>query len=98
MPARPQPVERACTLDLKVIPNAPRTEVAGWLGAALKVKVHAPALDGRANEALLAFLAATLGVPRRAVTLVRGDKSRHKVIRVEGLGPPEVRARLQFSP
>ncbi|HTL66767.1 MAG TPA: DUF167 domain-containing protein [Lacunisphaera sp.] len=84
----------ACTLQLKTIPNAPRDEIAGWLGDALKVKVHAPALDGRANEALLAFLADQLGVPRRAVVLVRGDKSRHKVVRIEGLAAAEVRARI----
>ena len=84
----------ACTLELKTIPNAPRDEIAGWLGTALKVKVHAPALDGRANDALLALLAAKLGVPRRAVTLVRGDKSRHKVVRIDGLNPGEARARL----
>jgi hypothetical protein len=84
----------ACTLELKTIPNAPRDELAGWLGGALKVKVHAPALDGRANDALLAFLAEKLGLPRRAVTLVRGDKSRHKVVRLEGLTLAEARARL----
>jgi uncharacterized protein (TIGR00251 family) len=82
------------TLDLKVVPNAPRDEVAGWLGAALKVKVRAPAIDGRANDALLAFLAARLGLPRREVTLVRGDKSRQKVVRVDGLDLAEVRRRL----
>lgn len=83
-----------CTLELKIIPNAPRDEIAGWLGAALKVKVHAPALEGRANDALLDFLAATLGLPRRAVALVRGDKSRHKVVRLTGLTLAEVKARL----
>jgi uncharacterized protein len=84
----------SCTLELKTIPNAPRDQVAGWLGDALKVKVHAPALDGRANEALLEFLAAELGLPRRAVTLVRGDKSRHKVVRLEGVTLAQVKARL----
>lgn len=84
----------SCTLELKTIPNAPRDAVAGWLGDALKVKVHAPALDGRANEALLAFLAAELDLPRRALTLVRGDKSRHKVIRLDGLTLPQAKARL----
>ena len=84
----------SCTLELKVIPGAPRDEIAGWLGAALKVKVHAPALEGRANGALLDFLADRLGVPRRTVSLVRGDKSRRKVVRIEGLTLPEVRARL----
>ena len=84
----------ACTLELKVIPNAPRTVVAGWLGDALKVKVRAPALEGRANDALLEFLAAELALPRRAVTLLRGDKSRHKVVAIAGLTLPEAKARL----
>lgn len=84
----------SCTLDLKVIPNAPRDEVAGWLGGTLKVKLHAPALDGRANAALTAFLAGRLGLPRRAVILVRGEKSRHKVVRIDGLTLEEVRRRL----
>ena len=84
----------SCTLELKTIPNAPCNAVVGWLGPALKVKVHAPALEGRANDALLDFLAEELGVPRRTVTLLRGDKSRQKVIRVDGLDLPEVRRRL----
>ena len=54
-----------CTLNLKTIPNAPRDEIAGWLGDALKVRVHAPALEGRANEELCTFLANELGLPRR---------------------------------
>ncbi len=83
-----------CTLELKVIPNAPRNEVVGWLGPALKVKIHAPALEGRANDELLAFLAETLGVPRRDLTLLRGDKSRQKLVRVAGLDEAGLRARL----
>ncbi len=86
--------EESCTLELKVIPNAPRNEVAGWLGTALKVKIHAPALEGRANDELLDFLAEKLGVPRRKVTLLRGDKSRQKVVCLAGLDAPAVRARL----
>ena len=86
----------SCTLELKTIPNAPRTAIAGWLGDALKIKVHAPALEGRANDALLEFLAETLGLPRRAVTLVRGDKSRHKIVRIEGLALSEAKARLMM--
>jgi uncharacterized protein (TIGR00251 family) len=89
-----QPMPATCTLELKVIPHAPRDEVAGWMGAALKVKIHAPALDGRANEALADFLAERLGLPRRAVTLVHGGKSRHKVVRIDGLTLTEVRRRL----
>jgi uncharacterized protein (TIGR00251 family) len=82
------------TLELKVIPNAPRNEIAGWLGPVLKVKVHAPALEGRANDELLDFLAATLGVPRREITLLRGDKSRQKVVKFTSLDEATLRARL----
>ena len=84
----------SCTLELKVIPNAPRDEIAGWLGEALKVKIHAPALEGRANDAVLDFIAEQLGVPRRTVTLLRGDKSRHKVLRIDGLELTALRAKL----
>ncbi len=75
----------SCTLAIKAIPNAPRSEVVGWLGEALKVKVHAPPVEGRANEALCEFLAATFGLPRRAVTVLRGDTSRQKTVRLDGL-------------
>lgn len=88
------PAVPSCTLNLKTIPNAPRSEIAGWLDDALKVKVHAPALEGRANEALVEFLADRLALPRRAVTLVRGEKSRHKVVRLEGLTLAEAKIRL----
>jgi hypothetical protein len=91
---RPEPVERACTLELKIIPNAPRNEVVGWLGAALKVKVHAPALEGRANDELLDFLAEKLALPRRDITLLRGEKSRQKVVRISGLDPTTLTSRL----
>jgi uncharacterized protein (TIGR00251 family) len=87
-------VEKFCTLAIKAIPNAPRHQVVGWLGAALKVKVHAPPLEGRANDALCEFLAEELGLPRRAVTVLRGDTSRQKIVRINGLTLDEARARL----
>lgn len=84
----------SCLLALKAMPNAPRNEVVGWLGDALKVKVHAPALEGRANDELCEFLADQLQLPRRAVTLAHGHKSRQKVVRISGLDLPAVRTRL----
>lgn len=51
----------------------------------------------RANDALLAFLAAKLGVPRRAVALIRGDKSRHKAVRIDGLDLAAVESRLRAA-
>ena len=89
--------EASALLALKVIPNAPRNAVAGWLGDALKVKIHAPALEGRANEELCDFLAAQLLLPRRAVTLVQGGKSRQKLVRIAGLTRTAVIARLAPS-
>lgn len=83
-----------CTLAIKAVPNAPRSAIVGWLGDALKIKISAPALDGRANDALCEFLADELGLPRRAVTLAHGDKSRQKLVRITGLTLAEVRTKL----
>jgi uncharacterized protein len=84
----------SCKLAIKAQPNAPRNAVVGWLGDALKVKVHAPALEGRANEELCEFIAETLGLHTRAVTVAQGDKSRQKLLAIDGLTLDEVRARL----
>lgn len=87
-------VPPSCRLPVKAVPNAPRSQVAGWMGDALKVKVHAPALEGRANDELCEFLAGALGLKRNAVTLVQGPKSRQKLVQVDGLSLEQVRARL----
>ncbi len=60
--------------------------MAGLHGAALKIRVSSPPIDGRANEALEAFLAGQFGVPRRNVRLVSGEKSREKRFEVTGSG------------
>lgn len=93
-PKRAQAESPGCTVAIKAIPNAPRNEVVGWLGDAVKVKVHAPPVEGRANETLCAFLADTFGLPRRAVTVLRGDTSRQKLVRIEGLSLEAVKAKL----
>jgi len=90
----PNPAPVSCTLTIKAIPGAPKNQVCGWLGDALKIKIQAPPVEGRANEALGEFLAEALGVHRRAVTLVRGDTSRHKTVRIDGLDLAEVKRRL----
>jgi uncharacterized protein (TIGR00251 family) len=87
-----------CLLALKATPNAPRNEVTGWLGDVLKVKVHAPALEGRANEELCDFLADRFQLPRRAISVARGEKSRQKLVRVAGLTLAEIKARLEPPP
>ncbi len=74
-------------LDLHVQPGAKRTEPTGRHGEGtnqrLKVRLAAPPVEGRANAELLRFLAGAFGVPLRNVRLVRGETSRHKVVRVD---------------
>ena len=73
----------ALVLTLHVQPGAKRTEVAGSHGEALKVKLAAPPVDGKANAELLRFLADAFGVPLRNATLLRGETARAKVVRIE---------------
>ncbi|HQR11267.1 MAG TPA: DUF167 family protein [Casimicrobiaceae bacterium] len=74
--------ETSVVLTLHVQPGARRTEVAGLHGDALKVRLAAPPVDGKANVELLRYLADAFGVPLRNVTLVRGETSRQKIVRV----------------
>jgi uncharacterized protein (TIGR00251 family) len=75
-------------LSIHVQPGARRTEVAGLHGDSLKVRIHAPALEDRANDALVEFVAGRLGIAKRQVTLVAGARSREKTLRVpEGCDP-----------
>ena len=73
----------AIVLTLHVQPGAKRTEVSGTHGDALRIRLSAPPVDGKANALLLRFLAGAFGVPLRSVTLLRGDASRAKVVRIE---------------
>jgi uncharacterized protein (TIGR00251 family) len=64
-------------------------------GDAVLVRLHAPPVDGAANAELIDVLADALGVPRRAVSILSGERSRQKRVRVEGLSESEVTARLR---
>jgi len=81
-------------LEIKAVPNAPKSEVVGWLGDALKVKIHAPPEDGKATAELCSLMAATLGVPRRSVRIDLGATSRKKLLLIDGLLLEEVYAKL----
>ena len=73
----------AIVLTLHVQPGAKRTEVAGVYGDALKIRPRAPPVDGKANTELVRFVATAFGVPLRSVSIVRGETSRRKSIRIE---------------
>jgi uncharacterized protein (TIGR00251 family) len=72
-------------LTLHVQPGARKSEVAGEHGEALKIRLAAPPVEGKANAELLRWLADYLGVPRKAVTLLNGERNRHKIVAVDGL-------------
>ena len=79
-------------VSVHVQPRATRSEIVGLHGAALKVRLQAPPVDGAANEALVALLAERLGVARRAVRVVAGASSRAKTVEVDGTTEDAVRA------
>ena len=82
------------TIRVHVIPNAKIDKVLGEHGDAIKIKLRAPAVEGKANTALRRFLAEKLSIPQRAIVLEHGERSRDKVIRVDGLSEKEVGSRL----
>jgi hypothetical protein len=86
--------ETGCELSVRVQPGASRSEVAGLHGTALKVRVKAPPVEGKANEALLEYLAKVLRVRRSQCAVARGEKSRSKVVAIRGLDGALARAEL----
>ena len=86
-------VDRA-VIRVRVQPRASRDEVVGWLEDTLRVRVTAPPLDGRANEAVRGLIARAAGVPPSAVAIVAGEHGRDKLVGVAGLTLDALRARL----
>jgi uncharacterized protein (TIGR00251 family) len=70
------------TLEIHALPGAKQTAVAGIHGDALKIRLAAPAVDGKANAELMRFLAEAFGVPQRNVALIRGEGGRRKTVRI----------------
>jgi len=83
------------TFQVKVQPRARRNAITGETGDAIKLALTAPPIDGRANEACIAFFAELLNVPRSSVTIAAGVSSRNKVIRVAGMSAAQVQQRLR---
>ncbi|PYK02817.1 MAG: hypothetical protein DME63_05285 [Verrucomicrobia bacterium] len=82
------------TIRVHVVPNAKIDKVVGEHAGAIKIRLRAPAVEGKANAALISFLAARLKVPARTIVLARGHKSRDKLVRIDGLSEEELRRRL----
>ena len=81
-------------LSIRVQPRASRDEIVGWQGDTLRLRVSAPPVEGEANMAIRKLVARALGVAPTSVELVRGERSRDKVVRVAGLALADIRTRL----
>lgn len=81
-------------ITVRLQPRAGRDELLGLSGRVLRARVSAPAIDGRANRALCRLMAREIGVAPSRVTIVRGERSREKLVRVDGLDEAAVREAL----
>ena len=81
-------------LDVRVVPRAKRTELAGTRDGVIVIRVSAPPVEGAANDAVIAFLADRLGIPRRHIRIVSGETGRRKRLDVAGVTPEQVAALL----
>jgi uncharacterized protein (TIGR00251 family) len=88
----------ASRLRLKVVPKAAHDSIAGWMGDALKIRVTAAPERGKANTAVIALLASTLGISRERIVLVAGKTQARKIVEIRGLSDAELRVRLGGIP
>jgi uncharacterized protein len=82
-------------LKVRVTPNAPKNAVVSWTEDELRLKVKAPAVEGKANAALIEYLSELTKLPRSRITIKTGEQSRIKVIEIDGPAQDEVRARIR---
>src|SRR5579859_6168901 len=88
---------RSVAFAVRVQPRASRDEISGVIEGALKVRLRAPALENRANEALCEFLAGLLKTPKSAVRIIGGEHSRTKRVAIDGVTRQQVEALLLFE-
>jgi hypothetical protein len=88
----------AVTLRIRVQPRARRTEIAGEHGGAIKLRVAAPPVDGKANEECRRFLAKLLGVSLGSVEILAGESSRDKLVRIQNATAQRIRQLLPRTP
>lgn len=83
------------TFSVKVVPRASENQIVGMEGDAVKIRLNAPPVEGKANDALIEFLADTLDLRRAQIEIVTGHTSRHKVVRVRGTTGKQIEERLK---
>jgi len=91
------PVRGTVTLSVRVQPRASKDEIAGTLEGALKIRLRAPALENRANQALVEFLSSLLKTSKSAVRIQSGEHGRNKRVEIRGVTRRQVLDLLQFD-
>lgn len=81
-------------LSVYVQPGASKSEIVGPHNGSLKIRIHSPPVDGKANEALVQFLAKTLGVSKRSVEVIKGLTQRNKTVKLVGVLLADVKKSL----
>ena len=89
--------DQSVFLKLRIHPGAKRSAVNGLFGQAVKIDVQAPPVDGKANTALIKFLASELNIAKSAVVLKSGECSRDKVVRISGMTPEKIMSYLKIE-
>ncbi len=84
------PPEKLTSLLIKVIPRSSKEGIVGWEGDELKIKLREVPEDGKANQALIALLSKTFHLPKQAITITRGETSRHKRVLILGITEEEL--------
>ncbi|MEI7881303.1 MAG: DUF167 domain-containing protein [bacterium] len=84
-------------INVHATPRASKNQIQGLHGNALKIRLQAPPVDGKANETLIEFLAGALGIPRRQITIISGQTSRQKRLRLQGITAGQVEIKLGIS-
>ena len=84
-------------IDVRVIPRAGKSGIAGMRGDALLVRLHAPPVDGAANAELIEVLADAMDIPKRAVSIVSGERARQKRVRIDGVTQELVARKLSSN-
>lgn len=81
-------------LNVKIIPGSQRSEFVGWEGDALKIRIQGVPEKGKANQALIAFLSKQLKVPKMRISIISGERGRHKRIQFDAISPEVLDLRL----
>ncbi len=87
-----------CRIEAKVIPGSSRTEITGWLGKSLKIKVSAPPEKGKANQAVIKLLSELLALSEDSITIVSGASSQKKLIEIKGISEQQLEHALPSKP